>query len=124
MTRHFINKNRVLVLLEEHIKACNIQYDCVVSLRLDCVFQTGFVFDNLEDNTIYIPAGYDHVAKAVNDQIAYGKIDVMKKYNSINPVDLLEKKLSIPHPESLNLANILFNKLEIQRPSIKYSLYK
>jgi predicted transcriptional regulator len=76
----------------------------------------------LDNNTIYIPSGYDYVVNGINDQIAYGKLDVMKKYNYINPVDLLEKKLSIPHPESLNYANINFYKLNIKRPNIKYYL--
>jgi hypothetical protein len=74
----------------------------------------------LDNNTIYIPFGYDYINNAINDQIAYGKIDVMKKYNSINAVDLLERKLSIVHPESLNYANIHFHKLNIIRPLIKY----
>jgi hypothetical protein len=120
MTCHFINKNRVFNLLSE----INIEYDCVVSLRIDCLFEDNFNFDNLLDNTIYIPFGFDWVEDGINDQIAYGKFDVMKKYNSINPVDLLEKKLSIPHPESLNCANINFHKLNIERPNIKYRLDK
>ena len=124
MTCHFINKNRVLVLLEEHIHKENVQYDCVVSLRVDLVFQTKFTFGDLEDNTIYIPRGSDYVDNGINDQVAYGKTDVMKKYNSINPVDLLEKNLCIPHPENLNSANIHFHKLEIERVEIKYDINK
>jgi len=122
MTCHFINKNRVFLLLEEHITKNNIKYDCVVSLRIDCIFQNNFVFDNLQDNTIYIPFGYDFLDECINDQIAYGKIDVMKKYNSINPVFLLEKKLSIPHPESLNYANLHFYNLKIERIELQYYL--
>lgn len=120
MTCHFINKNRVFALMEEHINRTNNQYDCVVSLRADCVFQNKFDFNSLDNNTIYIPFGYDYINNAINDQVAYGKIDVMKKYNSINAVDLLERKLSIPHPESLNYANIHFHKLNIKRPHINY----
>jgi len=122
MTCHFINKNRVLMLLEEHINRNNIQYDCVVSLRIDCVFGNKFDFGSLDNNTIYIPSGNDHVDKGINDQVAYGKIDVMKKYNSMNPDYLLEKKLSIPHPESLNYANIYLHNLKIKRPDINYYL--
>jgi hypothetical protein len=124
MTCHFINKNRVFLLLEEHINKNNVHYDCVVSLRIDAVFTNNFIFNfnSLEDNTIYIPYGNDFLDKGINDQIAYGKINVMKKYNSMNPVDLLEKQLSIPHPESLNYANIHFNKLNIERPNIEYYL--
>jgi hypothetical protein len=124
MSCHFINKNRVFLLLEEYKNKENIHYDCVISLRIDLVFLNNFIFNNLEDNTIYIPYGNDFINNAINDQVAYGFIDVMKKYNSINPVDLLEKNLCIPHPESLHYANIIFHKLQIERVNIKYNLYK
>jgi hypothetical protein len=122
MTCHFINKNRVFTLLKEYTNKNNIQYECVVSLRIDCVFKNKFSFNNLVDNTIYIPYGADHVINAINDQVAYGKVDVMHKYNSIDPIVLLEKKLSIPHPESLNYANIHQHKMKIERPRIEYYL--
>jgi hypothetical protein len=126
MTCHFINKNRVFLLLEEHISKNNIHYDCALSLRVDCIIKNKFIFDSFEDNTIYIPSGYDHVeydlCERINDQIAYGKVDVMKKYNSINPVDLLDKKLSIPHPESLVYANIHYHKLNVVRTNLDYCL--
>lgn len=122
MTCHFINKNRVFMLLEKHIHSTGKQYDCVVSLRIDAVFQNKFIFNNLTDNTIYIPVGYDY--SGINDQIAYGKINVMRKYNYINPIYLLENKLSIPHPENLTRANIHMHKLNIERPLIKYHLDK
>jgi len=122
MTRHFINKNRVLELLEEYIDKTKVEYDCVLSLRVDCVFKNKFNFDSFQENTIYIPYGCDFIENAINDQLAYGNIEVMRKYNSINPVELLEKGLSIPHPESLNFANIKFHKLLVQRPNIEYFL--
>lgn len=92
MIRHFINKNRVLALLTEYINKTSTHYHCVVSLRIDCVYEDKFDFSSLEENTIYIPNGFDWVVNGLNDQIAYGKLDVMDKYNSISPVDLLEKK--------------------------------
>ena len=122
MTCHFINKNRVIALLETYVNKTNIQYEAVVSLRIDCVFKCPLVIGDLKDNTIYIPHGYDYVENGINDQIAMGKLDVMKKYNYINPIYLLDNKLSIPHPESLTYANILFNKLNIKRVSCQYYL--
>jgi len=123
MTCHFINKNRVFILLEEHINRNDVQYTCVLSLRVDCVFKNKFNFDSLHNNTIYIPCGRDYRG-GMNDNIAYGNTDVMKKYNSINIVDLLEKQLAIPHPEILNYANISFYKLNIIRVDIDYYIDK
>lgn len=120
MTRHFINKNRVLDLLEEYIDKNKAEYDCVLSLRVDCVFKDVFLFDSIKDNTIYIPYGFDWVENGINDQLAYGNIEVMIKYNSINPLELLEMGLSIPHPETLNCANIQFHNLLVERPYIEY----
>jgi hypothetical protein len=122
MTCHFINKARVYVLLEDYINKTNIKYDVVVSLRIDLVFNNKFDFNNnnLEDNTIYIPSGNDYCG-GINDQVAYGSVEVMKKYNSIflNTFDLLEKGV-IPHPESLTSANIDFYKLNVKRFCLNY----
>jgi hypothetical protein len=124
MTCHFINKNRVFSLLENYINGENVNYDAVISLRIDSVYTNRFDFANLADNTIYIPLGNDFVENGINDQIAYGKVEVMKKYNSINPKELLDKGLSIPHPETLTLANIYYNNLIIERVNLQYSLNK
>jgi hypothetical protein len=120
MTCHFINKNRLFILLEKYIRSFKKKYDCVVSLRIDAVFKNKFNFNRLKENTIYIPFGYDY--SGINDQIAYGTLNVMKKYNSINPIKILENRLSIPHPENLTCANIYIHKLKIERPMIKYHL--
>jgi hypothetical protein len=122
MICHFTNKNRVFQLFEKY-KEKGIHYDCVISLRIDLVFSNNFILDNLEDNTIYIPDGRDY-RDGINDQIAYGKIDVMKKHNSISPVELLEKGLSYPHPETLHYANLKFNNIQIKRVNLEYKFDK
>jgi hypothetical protein len=118
MTCHYINKNRVFALLEEYVKKANVHYEVVLSLRLDCVFQNRFDFHGIAENTIYIPSGNDFWG--INDQLAYGSLDTMKQYNSIDAKMLLDRKLSIPHPECLCLANIQFHKLRIQRVHLQY----
>jgi hypothetical protein len=125
MMCHFINKGRVFSLLEEHIKKENIKYDIVVSLRMDVMYNNKFDYGNLEDNTIYIPCGSDHYA-GINDQVAYGTIEVMKKYNSIfsNIIYLLNKGLSIPHPESLTHANLLNYKVKIKRVKLSHRIIR
>jgi len=119
MTRHFINKNRVWKLLEDYITKTGIRYDIVLSLRIDVVYQNNFNFDELLDNTIYIPVGNDYL-DGINDQIAYGKIDVMQKYNSINVKELIENGLSVPHPETLTLTNIRLHNLQITRVPLSH----
>jgi hypothetical protein len=86
------------------------------------MYSSKFDFTDLADNTIYIPLDSDWYG--INDQIAYGKVDVIKKYNFINPKELLDKGLSIPHPESLTLANIQFNNLIIERVKLEYKILR
>jgi hypothetical protein len=125
MTRHFINKQRVFNLLEEHIKTTGSQYDVVLSIRADLKINNRFNF-NTKPNTIYIPRGNDFINYAINDQIAYGSYDVMKKYmNVINNCDkILKGGKSIPHPESLTLANLEINNIKIVRVGLDYYIYK
>jgi len=118
MTCHYINKNRVFALLETYVEKANVHYEVVLSLRLDCVFQNQFDFTGIAENTVYIPTGNDFWG--INDQLAYGSLDTMKKYNSIDAKTLLDRKLSIPHPECLCLANIQFHGLQVQRVNLQY----
>ena len=124
MTCHFINKWRVFSLLEAHVAATQTTYDVVVSLRIDLLIRTPFPFGELVDNTVYIPEGCDFLDNAINDRVAYGKLDAMKLYNGIVSTAeiLLHMGLTIPHPESLTLANILFTGLAVKRFPLTYSI--
>jgi len=126
MICHFINKERVFSLLEKFIEIEKVQYDCILSLRIDIVFQTQFQFNfPLKTNTIYIPLGFDFVF-GINDQIAYGDLEVMKKYMNIvsNIILFLDNKITIPHPENLTKTNILYNNLNIERFTLDYFIEK
>lgn len=124
MTCHFINKGRVFTLLEKYIELSNINYDVIISLRIDTIFNSELIFDNINDNTIYIPENFDF--GGINDQVAYGNLSVMKKYMNIfnNCEIILEKGTTIPHPESLTLANINFYNLDICRVDLKHTIDK
>jgi hypothetical protein len=126
MTRHFINKKRVFELFETYMENTNNQYDVVLSLRIDVVIHNHFIFNTIEKNTIYVPEGYDYIENALNDQIAYGNSDVMKKYNNIFTLCdlLLEQKYTIPHPESLTLANLKYHNVDICRVNLQYHIDK
>lgn len=131
MVRHFTNKKRVFKLLEEHIEKEHIQYDCVLSLRLDLVFHNAFDFNVINENTLYIPywrtpfedpSLMDYGDPGINDQVAHGPLVAMKKYMNIidTVVYLLEQNKSIPHPESLNYANLAFHSISTFRTKLTY----
>lgn len=124
VTCHFINKKRVFDLFEKYILDNQINYDVIISLRVDIKINSQFCFQNVDENTIYIPNNYDY--GGINDQIAYGTINTMKKYMTIisNCPYLLENSLSILHPETLTLANIVYNNLNIKRFRLDYHLDK
>jgi len=134
MTCHFINKGRVFSLLEEHVENTHIKYDVVFSLRIDMIFHNKFDFNTIKDNTIYIPEGHDwgFGHKGLNDQLAYGNIDVMKKYSNIfiNGIDLLEKgnpnyeseNYIIPHPETINYVNVHSYNINIVRFPLSFEV--
>ena len=123
MWRHFKNKNRVFGLFEEYCNSENVTYDIVVSFRFELFFHHSFNFNQeLDENTIYIPNHNDFTG--INDQIAYGKADVMKKYNNINPIELLENGLSRLHPESLTIANLIMHGIQIKRVELDYQISK
>jgi len=126
LVRHYINKKRVFKLLDDYTTKNKVEYDIIVSLRLDLMFYSSFNFTSIKPNTIYVPNGADHSINAINDQIAYGNFNSMKKYMNIfdNIIYLLENKKSIPHSESLHYANIVYNNLNIERVPLIYVIDK
>jgi hypothetical protein len=124
MTRHFINKHRAFQMLEEHIRRTATEYNAVISLRIDLVFQNNIKLTQFEPNTIYIPEGNDFVNNGINDQLAIGSFQVMKLYSNIyyNSFRMLQLGMTIPHPETLNYANIVHNNINIQRFTLKYHI--
>jgi hypothetical protein len=123
MTCHLLNKKRVFGLLEDYCNITNTSYDLIVSCRLDLYIEQ-YSPEKPLVNTIYIPAGEDHMG--INDRLAYGDFQTMKKYMNLydNCVYLLDRKLSLPHPESLHLATILFYKLNIIRFSVRHEIIR
>lgn len=126
MIRHFINKNRVFSLLEEYIeKNNNIVYDIVISLRVDLVFSNNFILpSNIDNNSIYIP--YINNYLGINDQLAYGDYNTMKKYMNIinNCIYLIENYSVLVNPEMITKTNIEFYNLQIINFDISYTIDK
>lgn len=127
MLCHFINKQRVYTLLENYVEKTNTKYDIILSIRIDLVFYEKIIFINeIEENTIYIPRGYDYGCNTITETTAYGNISVMKKYMNIiqNINYILDTDKSLLYPESLNFANIILNELKICRYDLKYDIIK
>lgn len=116
MEKHWINKQRVWKLFQENK---NINYDVILSLRIDLVFQDGFNFEEMEENTIYIPNNFDY--RGINDQVAYGTIKSMEKYMNIdeNFCLMLNKGVMI-NPEVMLQEHISIEKLEVKRFNLRY----
>ena len=82
MIRHFINKYRVFSLLENFMEMnTDIQYNIIMSLRIDLLFKSKFDFTSISNeipssstpefrlqNKIFIPYKYNW--EGVNDQLA------------------------------------------------------
>lgn len=123
--RHFTNKKRVYGIFEEYSEKNNIQYDIIVSLRVDLRIKNFFDFTMPEQNTIYVPYGGDW-RRGINDQIAYGNKEVMKKYCNIieNCFGILSKRITKFHPEGLTLANIKINNITVTRFNLRYRIVR
>jgi hypothetical protein len=96
----------------------NTDIICVPSL-----FYKPLINDKLEDNVIYIPNNFDW--GGINDQIAYGKVDIMKKYCEC--VDNIEKICELGmifHPETLLKTHLLINRLHVKRVDFNYTLIR
>jgi len=118
------------MILDEHIKKTNINYDIVICTRIDIDFCSVIPLQIPKENTIYIPLGRDCHAcfKGISDFFAMGSVEVIRKYCNIykNVMYLLENKLTIAAPESLTKANIDFNNIKIERflLNFKYKSFK
>jgi hypothetical protein len=131
MTCHFVNKERVFSLLEDQLQTTpGARYDGVVALRVDILFETPVPFDlltqgNHNTTNVFIPTGCDY-AGGLNDQFAFGSVEAMKAYMEMysSAQYLLQNRKSIPHPESLTLANARHHGLAIQRFPLQYEILR
>ena len=121
---HFMNKLNVFKLLINYINKTNNKYDIIISLRLDLLIQDKFNFIN-NNNFIYIPEGNDWEG-GINDQIAYGNLEVMQKYMCVfnNMIYLLNNKNNVIHPERIIRENIYYNNLIMMRFNLNYIIDK
>jgi hypothetical protein len=119
MLRHYMNKARVVGLVDTSVK-----YDAVVSLRLDLVFSSPFQMGDIDENTVYIPEGRDCEPNAINDQIAYGSLETMQKYMNIDLMSIVRNFQCILHPETITLTHLMNSSVKIKRIPLTYDIEK
>lgn len=110
-------------LIETYMNTHNIVYDIIIKYRADITVTNDTIkIDKCMDNTIYIPEGSDWDG-GINDQIAYGNFNSMKKYsNLVNNIKQLCTNGIAFHPETLLRAHLLDQKLTVRRFPFKYVL--
>jgi hypothetical protein len=91
----FYHENKAFSLIEKDVTENNMRYDCVVYTRADIKSEDSLQLEMPKPNTIYVPIGNDY--EGINDRMAYGDFDSMKKYCSI--ID------NLTSPQSMNGTN-------------------
>lgn len=117
---HIYNQNKVeLTVVKKTLSMWKNMYEAFqlvpvgfaicVRMRYDLEFKEPILFENYEynDNTVYIPEGYDYHG-GFNDQFAFGNYEAMKKYYSVhlNHPKLYERGYTF-HPELYLRWNLL-----------------
>ena len=77
----FFHENKAFSLIEKDVIQNNIHYDCVLYCRADIISRDTLELVIPVPNTIYVPDGEDFFG--VNDRLAYGDYNTMKKYCSV-----------------------------------------
>lgn len=97
-TRMLYNRQRVFNDFKEYSMNHNIHYDLIINYRIDTFAFNKLDynwFNNSNENNIYIPLGEDNGIPnlSINDQMAFGNINVMEKYFSIynNIIEYLQE---------------------------------
>lgn len=98
-------------------------YDIILYMRADMQVTTPLPFEMPAENTLYIPDCNDH-GGGLNDQIAYGRPDVMRRYCSLFSTlhTVLSKPGMMIHPESLVRDHVAGMNITLVRFPFEYKL--
>jgi hypothetical protein len=117
----FYHNKKSFMMMEEYMTKYEMTFDVVLKYRTDVQNMHELVVSELEENTIYVPEGYDY--GGLNDNIAYGDIESMKKYTGcVDSIQRLCDTLVIFHPETLLNEYLQTIRLNISRFSFPYVL--
>jgi len=117
----FYNNKKCVELIERSTK----KYDVVLRYRTEVRFHNLFeIPEILQQNTIYIPGNFDW--GGINDQIAYGNLESMKKYTELydNMIGYNKNNNVRYHPETMLLHHLKTIKIHIVRFIFHYRLMK
>jgi hypothetical protein len=112
----FYHENKAFSLIEKDVIRNKRQYDCILYCRADMNSEDILVLEFPKPNVIYIPSGEDF--DGINDKLAYGSFDSMKKYCSVIKLLTSAESMNGMMPESILKRHLDNEKLEIVR--IKY----
>lgn len=117
----FYHNNRATQLIEKYENETGHVFDVIVKYRGDIITNDIMEIHKPDDNTVYIPKDKDF--GGINDQIAYGSKETMKKYAScIDKINQYCKSGVVYHPEILLLRHLKSNELIIKRYDYDYRL--
>ena len=120
----FYNNYKCMELINNYEKKNKYKFDIIIKYRSDINGKSNIEIENeIDENTIYVPLGNDW--GGLNDQIAYGNVESMKKYSEcyLNFLEyaILNKEF---HPEGLLSRNIKTKLLNVKRFKYEYNLNK
>lgn len=122
----FFHNKRAFEMMAEYSKRNRVQFDVVVKYRSDIASTSRLPLEmnaGYEKNTIYIPRDYDF--GGINDQIAYGSPEAMRKYCAcVDNIVTICSRGVIFHPETLLANHLKTNFAVIQRFNFDYKLKK
>jgi hypothetical protein len=121
---HFFHNQQCWNLIQTFQEKNNILFNVVCKYRADicCSKPFSFSFSSIEERIVYIPEGNDHTG--LNDQIAYGNMEVMKMYSTLfeRLESICSTRQCIFHPETLVEFNMKSNNISVHRFDFAYTL--
>ena len=122
------HKQKCFELMERYQEDHNMKFECILYYRADIDEFEELKFEPLEDNTVFIPVEkYPHIRDTggINDQIAYGNHEGMKKYcgivNSLK--EICDEEGVLYHPELLLKKYVERVNLLVKRIPYDYMLH-
>lgn len=121
----FYNNKKNYEMIKNYENKHNMKFDVILKYRTEITSNSGNdvidIVENLEKNTVYIPDIYDW--NGINDQVAYGDNESMKKYCECidNILNLCNNGVKY-HPETLLYHHLNSIGLSVRRINFSYIL--